>query len=145
MIRTGILSDKNEVSKINKYWNDLMHKFLRFDSTRTDIRDDINKFYFNTTNANNEIDFETYFQNFTNLFSDRFYFYPNHELIRIQSKHSPTYLYYNDYQGKISFTDVISATNNFPLYAVNKIGSLFQEKVLGQEAKKLGKYNKNLY
>lgn len=49
-------------------------------------------------------------QNLTNMFSDKLFFLPSHKAAMLQSRHSPVYMYYFNFQTKFTLGKLAAAT-----------------------------------
>jgi len=91
-------------------WNNLIPNLLRYDDNPTvkvSTADRIRDYYFGFSSPSDLREF----QNLTDMFTDRMHFLPTHRAAKLQSVHSPVFLYYFDYKTVVSILKLVESVN----------------------------------
>jgi len=116
---TGLIDHKESSAQLISLWNSTIPKLLSYDSSRTDITNSINAFYFpkifefespNSTVNDDSEKIKVLFPSLTDLITDRIYSFAGIDHALLQAKFSPVFLYYNDYDGEFSFKEILKGS-----------------------------------
>ena len=113
----GITRNRNVVSRISRDWKNVAPILLNYDENRWEVADRVREFYLPRTFygwISTSTNFNRYFQEFTNLFSDRLYNTAAHVSIREHAKYAPVYAYYFSYVGEFTFYNLFKSSGTYP-------------------------------
>ncbi|OXA59977.1 Venom carboxylesterase-6 [Folsomia candida] len=138
--------DRSTVAKLDSIdgWRAHLSRLLRYDDDNLEksisVADRIRKFYFGDDGLPSD---PRYFQNLTNMFSDRMYFLPTYNTVQLQASQSPVYLYYFDYKTMGSVFKVVDAVQLAIIPAEIQIARYFvktwiNENILGVQPPSYG-------
>ncbi|XP_035714047.1 venom carboxylesterase-6 isoform X2 [Folsomia candida] len=97
-IRTSRLDAMNmDVETMQENWSKYAPIMLMYDPKRTNVTDRFREYYFSSPPYNHD----TYFQNFTRMISDGWFFHALHGAVTHHNKVAPVYLYYYDYEAAL--------------------------------------------
>lgn len=86
-----------DVETMQENWSKYAPIMLMYDPKRTNVTDRFREYYFSSPPYNHD----TYFQNFTRMISDGWFFHALHGAVTHHNKVAPVYLYYYDYEAAL--------------------------------------------
>ena len=92
-------------SRVNGNWSAVAPKLLFYNTSRADITEKVTRFYLGSSST---INFRDQFANFTQMWTDRYYITFTRNVGEMQSKFSPVYFYYNDFQVNPGFGKLLN-------------------------------------
>jgi len=115
LLSAVIGANQTKLRDANDKWDYYAARLLAYDTDRPDISDKIRKFYFGEVS---DIGSKDLIDNYTNVFSDRHFFYPTHKFAKLYAKHAPVRMYFYTYSAQFSLSDLLPSTQSETLPVV---------------------------